>query len=94
MAELRFFTSFKVYGNCPRCKERIEAIVGSMKGVSSAQWDLSTQKISIEYDHTLVTPTQLKAHIASMGHDTDDIKSPDKIYESLPPACKYRTADT
>jgi len=94
MAELRFFTNFKVAGNCAVCKQRIESIARSIVGVSSATWDQSTQQISIEYDHTLVTPPKLKAQIASQGHDTDEIKSPDEIYALLPPTCKYRPDDS
>ncbi len=90
MAELRFFTNFLVNGKCSRCKQRIETSAMSLVGVSNATWDLNTQMISIEYDHTKVTPRQLKEQIASEGHDTDEIKAPDLIYKSLPATCKYR----
>jgi len=80
--------SFKVGGNCSMCKKRIEK-AALIKGVKSAQWNEETGNIQVEYDASKVKIDQVKKSIAAVGHDTEGLKSDDKVYQELHQCCKY-----
>lgn len=82
--------SFMVSGNCEMCKERIEAVAKSVKGVSSAVWNDKTKKIDVDYNSTSTNLDEIQKTIAIIGHDTDRYKADDSTYEALPECCKYR----
>lgn len=83
---------FKVSGNCEMCKERIETAAKSVKGVTSAIWDVDTKIIHVNFNPTLTDLTQLQKAVAKAGHDTEKFKADDKTYNSLPDCCKYRAS--
>jgi Cu(I)/Ag(I) efflux system membrane fusion protein len=83
-------TTFGVSGNCEMCKDRIEKAAQSVKGVSSAVWDVTTKKINVEYDDNLTNPGAIQKSIAMVGHDTEKVKADVKTYNALPDCCKYR----
>lgn len=80
---------FMVYGNCGMCKDRIERAARSIKGVVVAQWDEETQNLKIKYQPGMVQLQDVHQTIANVGHDTDQVKASDKIYEELHHCCKY-----
>ncbi|KJF42292.1 hypothetical protein LH29_21110 [Draconibacterium sediminis] len=79
---------FKVGGNCEMCKDRIEEAALSVAGVISAQWDAETNDLHLNYNDGLSLD---KVHhaIAQAGHDTEQEKAPDAVYEELPECCLY-----
>ncbi|WP_303918507.1 efflux RND transporter periplasmic adaptor subunit [Draconibacterium sediminis] len=79
---------FKVGGNCEMCKDRIEEAALSVAGVISAQWDAETNDLHLNYNEGLSLD---KVHhaIAQVGHDTEQEKAPDAVYEELPECCLY-----
>lgn len=79
---------FQVAGNCGLCKKRIEK-AALKPGVSSAQWDVKTQQISVVFDPEKITALQIKQHIADVGHDTDEILAKDEVYEKLHECCLF-----
>jgi membrane fusion protein, copper/silver efflux system len=81
--------TFGVSGLCEMCKDRIETAAKSVKGVSSAVWNLNTKKIQLEFNSTVNLDDIHKA-IAGAGHDTEKLKADDEIYAGLPDCCKYR----
>lgn len=81
---------FGVSGNCEMCKDRIEKAAKSVQGVSSANWDVETKKIHVEYSNTLTGLDAIHKIIAKAGHDTEKIKADNNVYKSLPECCKYR----
>jgi len=83
-------TTFGVSGNCEMCKDRIEKAAKSVKGVTSANWDVDTKKINITYNDKLTNPVSIQKAIAQVGHDTQKVKASDKVYNSLPECCLYR----
>ena len=83
---------FKVFGNCPECKERIEAVL-EVKGVKSAEWNVDTKKIIVVYMADKISIEKIHELIASVGHDTDKVKAPDHVYLKLPDCCMYRDND-
>ncbi|OYU97011.1 MAG: cation-transporting ATPase [Bacteroidetes bacterium B1(2017)] len=81
--------TFKVYGNCGQCKERIENAC-DIKGVKAAEWDVDTKVMTVIFNPEKVTLEKIHEAIAGCGHDTDLKKSPDETYQKLPGCCLYR----
>lgn len=84
--------TFKVWGNCSMCKERIEKAVKS-EGATSAAWDSKTKMLSVSYDPSKTNTDALAKKVASVGHDTEKFKADDKTYNGLPGCCKYERGD-
>jgi len=82
--------SIKVYGACGMCQERIETNATGVIGVNSAAWDQDENMLSITYSEGLFQEKELHEKMASIGHDTDKVKSTDEVYENLHGCCKYR----
>lgn len=83
-------TSFKVYGNCGMCENRIEKAANGLEGVTSASWDRDSEMLTIEYNPEKVKVMDVHKAIAKVGHDTKKVKADDKTYKNLPGCCKYR----
>jgi copper chaperone CopZ len=80
--------SFKVWGNCVMCKDRIEKTVKS-EGVTSAAWDTKTKLLAVTFDPSKTSVDALGKKLAAVGHDTEKFKADDKVYNALPGCCKY-----
>lgn len=80
--------SFKVWGNCETCKNRIETAVKE-EGVTSASWDQKTKLLAVTFDPEKTSQDALSKKLASVGHDTEKFKAPDEVYAKLPSCCKY-----
>ena len=81
--------SFKVFGNCVECKERIEGAL-QIKGIDSASWDVNTKMLEVVFDTSKIKIEKIQSKILAVGHDLEDKKADDKIYQSLPACCQYR----
>jgi mercuric ion binding protein len=81
--------TFKVYGNCAMCVERIQDAALEDKHVKSAEWNLDTKMLTVVYDEDAVSLQQINENIAAVGHDTETVDAPDKKYRKLPECCKY-----
>lgn len=81
--------TFGVKGNCGMCKEKIEKAALSVNGVSFAQWDAKTLSIKVAFDNSLTNLDAIHTAIATVGYDTDKIKSDDETYNNLHHCCKY-----
>lgn len=80
--------TIKVWGACEMCKARIEK-TAKIEGVSKAEWNIKTHLLTLVYDPSKVTNDNIQKKLAAVGHDTPKYKADDKIYNSLPPCCKY-----
>ncbi|MBK7433771.1 MAG: TonB-dependent receptor [Chitinophagaceae bacterium] len=81
--------SFTVYGACVQCKDRIEK-AAKIKGVRSAYWDENTKLLSLLLSPAMADLNKIKNRIAAVGHDLEDRKAPDAVYNALPACCLYR----
>lgn len=81
--------SFKVFGACGQCKQRIQKSL-KIKGVVTASWDVETKMLSVTYHPALVTLAQLHHTVTAVGHDTEQEKASDDVYKALPECCHYR----
>lgn len=79
---------FHVNGNCPMCKERIEAAAKSVDGVNSAEWDSQTKMVEISVDSE-TDLHEVHMAIAEAGHDTEMHRATDEAYDNLHTCCKY-----
>ena len=83
---------FKVFGNCPQCKERIELAL-DVKGVKSAEWKFYTKILDVLFIADKISLEKIHLAIANSGHDTEKAKAPDTVYLKLPDCCMYRDND-
>ncbi len=82
--------TFKVYGVCATyCKPRIES-ASKGKGVQSAVWNVDTKMLTLNYDPSKITVDKVQKRILDAGHDVENKKAKDIIYQSLPECCYYR----
>jgi copper chaperone CopZ len=79
--------SFKVYGACSMCKERIEK-AAKIEGVSSADWSVETKMLTVTYS-SLTDLDDVHESIAEAGHDTEKVQADATTYENLPACCHY-----
>jgi copper chaperone CopZ len=82
-------TTFKVFGNCTACKERIEEALDA-PGIKSADWNIDTKELKLVYNPDKISIEQIHQLIAKAGHDTEKVKAPDSIYSKLPDCCLFR----
>jgi membrane fusion protein, copper/silver efflux system len=81
---------FSVAGNCEMCKERIESAAKTVRGVSSAIWDMNTKKLHLEFNPNQTNTINVQKAVAKAGHDTEKVKADNTTYANLPDCCKYR----
>jgi hypothetical protein len=85
-------TSFKVFGECEQCKDRIE-LAAKMKGVKTAVWDMDTKILLLQYDPTIIKLEKIQNKIVAVGHDLENKKANNQVYQSLPACCHYRATE-
>ncbi len=80
----------KVGGLCEMCKDRIETAALSVPGVESANWEVETKMLHLNFDSVKTSSGEIQKVIAKVGHDTEKFKAPDEVYKELPECCLYR----
>jgi mercuric ion binding protein len=81
--------NIEVNGNCEQCKKRIEKAAFSVSGVKSAEWHIDDHMLHLIINEEKCSITDVKTAIAKIGHDTDDVKAADEVYEKLHSCCQY-----
>lgn len=81
--------SFEVNGICEMCKDRIEKAALKTKGVKFCNWTIETHQLSLIYDERKTNVETIQKNIASVGHDTKEVKATDEAYKGLHGCCKY-----
>lgn len=82
--------SIEVDGICVMCKERIEKAAIRTKGVKSAVWNVDSHELKLIFDERRTNVILISKNLASVGHDTKNIKATEEQYQSVHPCCKYR----
>ncbi|MGN6212630.1 carboxypeptidase-like regulatory domain-containing protein [Parafilimonas sp.] len=81
---------FKVSGACDAfCKPRIEAAAQG-RGVQAATWSAQTGMLTLRYDPSKTSIQKVQQRILDVGHDLEDKKADDAVYNALPKCCRYR----
>ncbi len=81
-------SQFKVWGNCEMCKETIETSLAD-QGILSANWNVDTKMIEVEFDPAKISIEQIQQRIAHSGYDTEIFSGNDSSYAQLPACCQY-----
>ena len=79
----------EVNGNCEQCQKRIQKAAFSVAGVKSANWNIETHDLSLILNEEKVTILDVKKALAKVGHDTNEVKASDEVYDNLHNCCKY-----
>jgi outer membrane receptor for ferrienterochelin and colicins len=85
--------TFKVYGVCEQCKQRIEDALKT-KGIATANWNVDTKMLTVSYDLSKITLDKINNKITAVGHDTYYKKAKDADYYALPKCCYYRQMES
>jgi outer membrane receptor for ferrienterochelin and colicins len=81
--------SIWVNGNCGMCQERIQEAALNTPGVKTAAWVIETRILTVKVQAEKFRESELHHNIAAIGHDTDQEKAPDAVYEKLHACCLY-----
>ena len=73
---------------CGMCKESIEHDFLHFEGVGKAELNLSSKELIVFYKPNLTSPQVLRAKIAALGYDADELKGDAAVYANLPACCK------
>ena len=71
------------------CEARILKAAKSTLGVASAEWDVDSKLLVVNFDSATTTLAKVEKQIAAAGHDTKNIQATDAKYTDLPACCKY-----
>lgn len=77
---------------CEMCKDKVEKYLGREPGVSAVKVDYKTKTTSVTFLTDRTNIEQLKAAIANVGYDADDVTAEDGAYNKLPKCCKKPAA--
>lgn len=80
--------SFKVYGVCDDCKERIESTAMDGKGVKKAEWDKQSNVLVLVGTQKMDKMKVAKA-ISKTGYKTEFAEADKKAFAKLPACCQY-----
>jgi copper chaperone CopZ len=73
---------------CGDCEERIEGALNYTKGVKFAELDLESKKVTVQFLTKKTSIETIKAIIAKIGYDADDVKADISAVEKLPKCCQ------
>src|SRR5688572_25660531 len=71
--------TFKVWGNCEMCEERIEE-AAHKKNVSKGDWNKDTKTLTLSYDSIKSSSAEILKKIAYVGYDSETFYAPDDVY--------------
>lgn len=78
----------KTSSQCEDCKQRIENKLNFTKGIKNATLDLKTKEVTVIYDKEKINPETIRAAIAKVGYDADNVPANEKAYKKLPKCCQ------
>lgn len=73
---------------CGMCKNTIERDLAFEKGVKSAELDLETKILTVEFNIKKTDADKIKTRITKVGYHADDKKRDPKAYAKLPACCQ------
>ena len=73
---------------CGDCKERIEGLLNYTKGITFAELDLTTKKVTVKFKPSKINLTEIKKKISDLGYDADEVKANPSGKAKLPQCCQ------
>lgn len=79
---------------CDMCKSRIEKYLMRQEGVTGVKVDVKKKVTGVSWIKDRTNIENIKAAIATLGYDADDVTAEETAYKKLPPCCKKPEPDT
>ena len=76
---------------CEACKNRIEQHLFKEDGISSVKADYRKHTVTVTYYKDRTNIENIKASIANLGYDADDVTADEDAYKRLPKTCQHVT---
>jgi mercuric ion binding protein len=73
---------------CGDCKERIESVLNSTKGIKWAELDLKTKRVEVKFNPKKITLEKIRIVITKIGYGADEMKANQEAYNKLPKCCQ------
>jgi copper chaperone CopZ len=73
---------------CDMCKGRIEKYLMRQEGVTGVKVDVKKKVTGVTWLTDRTNIENIKAAIATVGYDADDVEAEEDAYKKLPPCCK------
>ncbi len=73
---------------CDMCKTRIERYLMRENGVTAVKVDVKRKITAVNWITDRTNIENIKAAIATVGYDADDVTAEEDAYKKLPPCCK------
>ena len=73
---------------CDMCKARIERYLMREQGVTGVKVDVKKKITAVNWITDRTNIENIKAAIATVGYDADDVTAEESSYQKLPPCCK------
>ncbi|MEI7964746.1 MAG: cation transporter [Chitinophagaceae bacterium] len=73
---------------CDVCKDRIEFFLGREYGVTSIKADIRKKTTTVTWLTDRTNIETIRAAIANLGFDADDVEAEESAYKRLPKECK------
>ncbi len=80
--------SFKVYGVCDDCKERIESAAMDSKGVKKAEWDKQSN-VLVLVGSPKMDKMKVAKSVSKAGYHSEYMEADEKAFAKLPGCCQY-----
>lgn len=80
--------TFKVWGNCEKCKVTIENSV-KVDGVIEQDWNVESKLMTVKFDSTKISLSGIQQLVAKSGYDNDGFYGDDYAYAKLAACCQY-----
>ncbi len=86
--------TFKVYGNCGMCKNKIENCLKENDGIVFRKYDIKGQMLEVKYDPKKITIKEIGQKVANVGYDNQYATASDENYNNLHQCCQYNRPAT
>ena len=73
---------------CEMCKGRIEKYLLRQDGITGVKVDVKKKITAVNWITDRTNIENIKAAIATVGYDADDVTAEESSYKKLPPCCK------
>ena len=72
--------SFKISGmTCASCAVRIEKVLNKTEGIDNATVNLATEKATVSYDKSSISPEEIIEKVRKAGYDAEEIKESNNL---------------
>jgi len=73
---------------CDQCQTRIETALLGLKGIYSAELDLGTKALTVQFNPDKLNAEQIRQFVSNLGYDADELKKNQAAFDALPACCK------